>query len=129
MQKDTMVTTLPRPPDSYWLLVNNETGRMEVLTMDLDGRGEALAVFGFEEEAGMFALWALGEGWRLRETTAGELVEMLSGPCAGVDFVTLDPLPELVSRGMAGLVSLRREHFVDRLVERAGLETAEPLAL
>ena len=44
-------------------------------------------------------------------------------------FVALDPLPEMVSWRMVGLVSLRRERFVDRLLERAGLERAEPLAL
>jgi hypothetical protein len=46
-----------------------------------------------------------------------------------VRFVALDPLPELVSWGMVGLVSLRRERFVDRLLEKSGLEKSEPLAL
>lgn len=93
---------------------------MEALTIDLDGQGKALAVFGFEEEAGMFSLWALGDEWRLRETTARELVGMLSEPHAGVEFVALDPLPELVSRGMTCLVSLSRDRFVDRLIGRVG---------
>ena len=119
MQDDTISATLPRPPAAYWLLVKDEAGRTEALTVGLEGRREALAVFGFEEEAGMFSLWSSEEGWRIRETTAGELAGMLSGPHAGVEFVALDPLPELVSRGMAGLVSLRRERFLDRLFERA----------
>lgn len=102
---------------------------MELLTVDLGGLGEAVAVFGFEEEAGMFSRWASGSEWRPRQTTAEALAGMLSGPYADVEFVALDPLPELVCRGMAGLVSLRRECFVDRLVERVGLERAEQLAL
>ncbi len=65
------------------------------------------------------SLGSPGAGWRLRETTAGELTGILSGSCAGVRFVALDPLPELVGRGMIGLVSVRRERFVERLIENA----------
>jgi len=121
--------TAQNSPRVYWLLARGEAGRTEMLTVDLDGLGGALAVFGFEEEAEMFSLWASGGAWRLKWTTAGELAGMLSGPYAAVRFVALDPLPELVSWGMVGLVSLTRERFVDRLLERAGLERAEPLAL
>ena len=116
--------TIPTSPQVYWLLARSEAGRTEMLTVDLVGLGGALAVFGFEEEAGMFSLWAPGGEWRPRQTTAGELAGMLSGPYAGMEFVTLAPLPELVRLGMAGLVSLRRQCFVDRL-----LENAQPLAL
>ncbi len=116
-------------PRVYWLLARSEAGRTAMLTVDLDGREGALAVFGFEEEAEMFSLWASGEEWRLKQTTAEELAAMLSGPYPAVRFVALDPLPELVSWGMVGLVSLRRERFVDRLLESAGLGRAEPLAL
>lgn len=126
---DTTAATIRRPPGAYWLVVKSEAGRTEAQTVDLDGWGKALAVFGFEEEAGMFSLWASGGEWRPKKTTAEALAGMLSGQYVSVEFVALDPLPELVSRGMAGLVSLRREHFVDRLVERAGLERAEHLAL
>lgn len=121
--------TLPTSPQAYWLLARGEAGRTKMLTVDLDGLGGALAVFGFEEEAEMFSLWTSGEEWRLEKTTAEELAGMLLGPYSAVRFVALDPLPELVSWGMVGLVSLRRERFVDRLLERAGLERAEPLAL
>lgn len=117
MPNNTMTPT--RPPESYWLIVKGEAGRTRVLTVDPNGLEEALAVFGFEEEARIFLLGGSGAGWRLRETTAGELISVLYGPCAGVGFVALDPLPEIVSRGMIGLVSLSRERFVDRLIERA----------
>ncbi len=121
--------TLPTSPRVYWLLARGEAERTEMLTVDLDGLGGALAVFGFEEEAEMFSLWASGGKWRLEKATAEELAGMLSGPYAAVGFVALDPLPELVSWGMVGLVSLRRERFLDRLLGKAGLERAEPLAL
>lgn len=110
----------PRPLEAYWLFVRSEGGRTQVLTVDRDGRGEALAVFGFEEEARLFSLGALGAGWRLTETTAGELIRILLGPsCASVGSVALDPWPEIVCRGMVGLVSLSRERFVAHLVKRA----------
>ena len=60
MQKGSNVTILLRPRGTYWLLATTNAGQMETLTIDLDGCGEALAVFGFEEEAGMFSLWAPG---------------------------------------------------------------------
>jgi hypothetical protein len=41
------------------------------------------------------------------------------GAFAGVGFVALDPLPEVISGGMVGLVSLSRERFVAHLIERA----------
>lgn len=90
-----------------------------MLTVAPDDLGETLAVFGFEEEAKIFSLGRLGAEWRLTETTAGDLIRMLLGPCAGVGFVALDPLPEYVYWGMVGLVSLSREHFVAHLIERA----------
>ncbi len=120
---------LPTSPRAYWLLARGEIGRTEMLTVDLDGLGGALAVFGFEEEAEMYSLWASGGEWRLEKTTAEELAGMLSGPYSAVRFVALDPLPELVSWGMVGLVSLRRERFLKRLWGKAELERAEPLAL
>lgn len=90
-----------------------------MFTLDLDDEGEALPVFSFEDEARMFlSLEALGDGWRLRKTTAGELKEMLMGSLAGVEFVSLDPLPELVYRRMISLVSVRREQFVGGFVSR-----------
>ena len=117
MPNNTM--TPPRPLEAYWLIVKSEAGQAEVLTVDPDGLGEALAIFSFEEEASIFSLGALGARWRLREITARELIQMLLGPCAGVGFVALDPLPEIISWGMVGLVSMSRKRFVDHLIERA----------
>ncbi len=102
---NSATTPPPRPLETYWLIVKSEAGQTEVLTVDPHGLGEALAVFGFEEEAEIFSLRVLGAGWRLRETTVGELIQMLLGPYAGVGVVALDPLPEIVSWGMVGLVS------------------------
>src|SRR5215213_4489545 len=83
----------------YWVIAKDAKdgfGQPEVLTVDLHGTGEALPVFSFEEEAEMF-LWLqrTEDGREVRETTPGQLVSILYGPCADVGRVILDPLPEI----------------------------------
>jgi len=93
---------------------------LEVLAIDLAAGEEALPVFSHEEEAEMFLrLGRVGfEGWQARESTAGELISVLYGPCAGVKRVVLDPLPEMIAEWTVGLVSLSRERFVDLVLSR-----------
>jgi hypothetical protein len=43
----------------YWIIAKRGDGHIQLLTTALDGSGEALPVFGFEEEAEMF-LWLEG---------------------------------------------------------------------
>src|SRR5215208_5660985 len=57
----------------YWVIAKGAKdgfGQLEVLTVDLDGTGEALPIFSFEEEAEMF-LWlqTTEDGREVRETT------------------------------------------------------------
>jgi hypothetical protein len=104
---------------AYWLIVKNEHGRIEVLT--LDGK-KTLAVFSSENEAEMFLrLEGVADGWQVSESRGGELVSMLYGLCAGVKDVALDPLPEMVADDRTvGLVSLDRKRFIRRLLARKG---------
>ena len=100
---------------SFWLIVKHRTGGMEVLRTTLASGAEAVAVFGFEEEARMFLeLGTSGGGWRVRETTAGELVSVLLGPCSSVDRVVLDPLPGPFAETLMLLASTGRKAFVER---------------
>jgi hypothetical protein len=100
----------------YWLIVSNEHGRIEVLTLDCK---QTLPVFSHEEEAEMFLrLEGVGEGWQVNESRGGELVSMLYGPCTGVKEVALDPLPEMVADRTVGLVSLDRERFIRGIMAR-----------
>ena len=103
------------PGSSYWLVARNENGRLEVLATGLAGAEEAVPIFSHEEEAEMFLrLWEVGfDGWQVRESSTGELISVLSGPCASVERVALDPLPEMLVERTVGLVSLSRERFVD----------------
>jgi hypothetical protein len=104
----------------YWLIARNDNRRLEVLTTGESGSEEALPVFSHEEEAEMFLRLGLVtfEGWQVRESTVGELISVLYGPCAGVECVALDPLPEMLAERTVELVSLSRERFVDLVLSR-----------
>src|SRR5215204_5728970 len=108
-----------RPGSVYWLIAKNENGPLEILTTGLSGGEEALPVFSHEEEAEMFLyLGGLGDGWRARESAAGELTSILCGLCSGVQKVVLDPLPKMLDEKTVGLVSLDRERFLDLVLGR-----------
>ena len=101
------------PSSTFWLVVRHEDRQMEGLMMACSGE-QALPVFSGEHEAEMF-VWLEGafeRDWRVRETSSGELVSILYGPCAGVGRVALDPSPEMVGIGSVSLVSVTRERFL-----------------
>jgi hypothetical protein len=107
-------------PRRFWLIARHRTGGMEVLTTNLARGGEALPVFSFEDEARMFRQLAVPyDGWRVRETTVGELVSLLLGLCSGVARVLLDPLPALDGRAPADPAGMRRRPFVEFLLSRS----------
>ena len=113
----------------YWLIENPKAGRAEKLTVRIDPRREALPVFSFPEEAEMFlSLWELGyDGWQARESTAGELISVLYGPCASVERVALDPLPEMVGPTLdttIALVTLSLRGFARRHTARPNEQLA-----
>jgi hypothetical protein len=82
-----------------------------------------LPVFSFQEEGELFLrLEATAADWWARETTTGELVSLLLGPCARVEKVALDPLPGLrETPEITGLVSMGRTDFVRHLMRGVGV--------
>jgi hypothetical protein len=109
----------------WWLIAKNGSGRVKFLTTNRDG-GEILPVFGHEEEAEMFLhLGGYGDdGWRARESSAGEMVSVLYGPCSGAEGVALDPLPEMTTPmfgTVISLVTLDRQSFIDGHIGREEL--------
>jgi len=111
----------------YWVIAKDAEdgfGKPDLLTVDLDGAGEALPVFSFEEEAEMF-LWlqTTEDGREVRETTPGQLVSILYGPCADVGRVMLDPLPEIGARMQISLLGLDRNDFVESVMGARSLDT------
>ena len=94
---------------SLWMIAEQRCNGLEAFTIGTD----VLPVFSFEEEAQMFlGLKHAADGWQVKETTYGELVSVLYGPCREVTHVSLDPVPGLVE-----LVSLSRKAFVRTLLE------------
>ena len=110
----------------YWVIAKDAKdgfGQLDLLRVDLDGTGEALPVFSFKEEAEMF-LWLqrTEEGWEVRETTPGQLVSILYGPCADTGRVMLDPLPEIGARMQIGLFGMDRHDFVESVMGAKSLD-------
>lgn len=103
---------------SYWLIEKNANGPMELLIFELASGADVLPVFGFREEAELFLELGSCKDWRIRESRAGEIISVLYGPCADVEGVALDPLPEMVAEKTVGLVCLSRQRFVDRITDR-----------
>jgi hypothetical protein len=111
----------------YWVIAKDAKdgfGQPDLLTVDLDGTGQALPVFSFEEEAEMF-LWLqrIEDGREVRETTPGQLVSILYWPCADVGRVMLDPLPEIGARMQIGLLGMDRNDFVESVMGARSLDT------
>ena len=95
-----------------------------MLRINLASGEETLSVFSFEDEARKFFELGTSDGWRVRETAAGELISILFGPCAGVRRVALDPLPG-PDAALAGLVSMGREAFMESLLNMQRLPSCE----
>lgn len=90
---------------------------MGLQVFTIGSAGEVLPVFSFKEEAEMFLRLGVSEkGWRVRESSCGELVSVLYGPCKDIERVSLDPLPDMLCGRMVGLVSLSRKDFVKALL-------------
>jgi hypothetical protein len=91
------------------MIAKQRCNGLEVFTIGTN----VLPVFSFEEEAQIFlGLGHAADGWQVRETTRGELVSVLYGPCRRIAHISLDPMP-----GMVELVSLSRKAFVGALLE------------
>jgi hypothetical protein len=101
------------------MIARDGDGRLEPLCVQA-GAARVLPVFSFEEEAEMFLRLGDYDGgdWLARESSVGELVSVLLGPCKDVEGVALDPLPEMLEDGTIGLVEVGRRRFVGQLLER-----------
>jgi hypothetical protein len=108
---------------SLWLITKHITNRMDIFATNLSDDSKGLVVFSFEEEAEMFLdlrLAASKDGWKVRQTSAGELVSILYGPCSGTKKVVLDPVPEIGGEALADLLSMPRNDFLRFLLGEVG---------
>jgi hypothetical protein len=89
----------------------------ELFSFSIGSDEEALAVFSSGRAAQSFALSnTLGWEWHARVCSAGELVSLLLGPYAGIEWVLLDPLPGCLAAGDTPANFMRWENFVDYLL-------------
>ena len=105
----------------YWLITKHVTSKMDVFTTHFSDDEKALVTFCFEEEAEMyfhFQLAASNDGWRVRQTSAGELVSVLYGACSDTMRVVLDPLPKRGEEEPADPLSVHRSDFLRLLLEK-----------
>jgi hypothetical protein len=85
---------------------------------------EALAVFSSGRAAQSFALSnALGQEWRTKICSAGELASWLLGPYACIECVLLDPLPGYLAAGDSPTNLTRWEDFLDYLLASGSSKT------
>ncbi len=104
---------------SHWLITKHITSGMDIYTTNLCGDSKALVVFSFEEEAEMFLdlrLAASEDGWKVRQTSVGELVSILYGPCSDTKKVVLDPVPNVGGEALDDLLSMHRQDFLRSLL-------------
>ena len=111
---------------SYCLITRRDAANMDVLILTFSDGEMVLPVFSFEDEARMFLEIGKLGGWRVRETSDGELISALCGPCASVRKVVLDPLPGLDGEGMNDLLSMEREAFMESLLNMQWLQVFGP---
>ncbi len=106
-----------RPVLLRYVIARQRNKGPELFSVPIGSGEEALAVFSSRRAARSFALSnALGWEWYPRACSAGELVSMLLGPYAGIQWVLLDPLPGCLAAGDAPANFMPWENFVDYLL-------------
>jgi hypothetical protein len=101
----------------FWVLCREHIDELEPLAVSVPTLGEALAVFGFEEEALLYLSSRYGDGdLHPRPLASDELVALLLGSWSRFELVALDPMPEDDVGIMLRLASIRREDFLDFLL-------------
>ena len=102
------------PAPLHFVVVRHGEKGLGALRIRLEGKGEVLPLFSaaWAPREYLFAE-APGGGWYVSTYTPGELVSLLVGSCAGVEWVALDPRPG--GEGEAANV-MPRENFVDYLL-------------
>ena len=91
---ETADTTGKHPVKLRYLIARLENNRLKVLTLTAGSYGGALPIFGTARAAHDFLRrGGFGGGWRVRESTAGELISLLMGHLADVEPIVVDPCP------------------------------------
>lgn len=115
-------TSVERGILSPYVIVSHKMCGLELLRISLKSGEEVLPVFSSSEAAQRFlSSGDLGESWRVRECSAGEMVSLLLGPCVNVERVLLNPLPEPLAAKDGLINSVYRESFIASLLGGRGV--------
>ena len=107
---------------SPYVIVRHEMCGLELLRISLKSGEEVLPVFSSAAAAQRFLLSGpLGESWYVRECSAGEMVSLLSGLCANVKRVLLNPLPQPLTVKDELMNPVYRESFIASLLGGRGV--------
>jgi hypothetical protein len=114
-ERDGAGVSARRPVLVHHVVARQGDKGLEVLRISLQGKGETLPVFtaGWAARRYLFAE-PPGGGWYVRASTPGELVSLLVGLYASVEWVALDPMPGRGGGEAANVMP--RENFVDYLL-------------
>ena len=111
---ETADTTGKHPVKLRYLIARLENNRLKVLTLTAGSYGGALPIFGTARAAHDFLRrGGFGGGWRVRESTAGELISLLLSHLASVERVVLNPRSAVSE---AGLESTSKRDFITALM-------------
>jgi hypothetical protein len=100
-----------------YVLAREVNKSLVLFSLPLGFDDEALVVFSFGRAAQSFAVSnALGQEWRTKICSAGELASWLLGPYMSIEWVLLDPLPGCLAAGDTPTNPTRWEDFVDYLL-------------
>jgi hypothetical protein len=109
--------SIRRPVLLRYVVARQGDNGPRLLHVPLGFDDEALVVFTSREAARDFVLSHALEGeWRVRESSAGELVSLLLGPYASIDWVLIDPFSGGHSAEDASENLIPWERFVDQLL-------------
>jgi hypothetical protein len=111
----------------FWVVGQAHRDGLKPLTVGVPGLGEALAVFGFEEEALLYLGLRYWDDLHPRPVYSDELVALLLGTWSRFALIALDPMPEDDAGIMLRLASIRREDFLDFLIARGKKRRETPV--
>ena len=102
-----------RPVLVHYAIARREGNGSELLRVPVGEGEEVLPMFSSVWVAQSFLdHLTFGNDWYARECHPGELISLIAGPYAGVEWVLLDPLPGCLTSGDRPANLMRRDDFV-----------------
>lgn len=102
----------------WYMISRRERNRLEVLTVSSAGE-EMLPIFATKQAArGFLRSGNLEAGWRIRESTAGELISLLLSRLADVGRISVYPRPEGLFDDAVTAEGVSKREFIAFLMGR-----------